>query len=511
MKFLLFPSFVLFGSLAALGDYVVDEDLGVVGPGEVSLVGSTVGGNNNSVYPKGIFTDGPSLNWGNEVVFRFELLEPATLSLTSNSIFGDADFFLLDGLATSIDLQSGKLSADNAIAAALLDGFPPETEPLPAMMPGVYYIVVEHFLGRDGQVFPGDTDFDVTLTVGETDAFDFPIDLGHVARAGSPITFDTLGSAFDTELAVYDEFGALLAENDDAGGGTESAVTFPDGLSAGFYYVVLAGSDTVFSPDFVVSSGGETGAWIFNFPLGPNFGPGLEFGDTDPAFVATETQVFTFLIEDAPLGVIDLGTIAQEDAPFSIDTIGSSFDTQLGIYDSEGFLLDFNDDIDFNGGNYLSRLNFPAGLLAGEYFLALAGYPNFYGDGFFVTVDTRIAGSSEGGNFILNHPMGPTNGSIAPSSQEWFSFTVGMPSVEGIRLTSVEVNEALTECTVTWESGLAGPFNIFVGDADDLVALGAPPLNVLPALGAAGVTSPATFPIPAGLQGASSLFIQVTD
>ena len=45
-----------------------------------------------------------------------------------------------------------------------------------------------------------------------------------------------------------------------------------------------------------------------------------------------------------PANAIDLGVIADVNVPFNIDTFGSGFDTELGLYDISGTLLFENDD-----------------------------------------------------------------------------------------------------------------------------------------------------------------------
>ncbi|NIP93469.1 MAG: hypothetical protein GWO24_08435, partial [Akkermansiaceae bacterium] len=150
-----------------------------------------------------------------------------------------------------------KVSADNGIDVALLDGIPPQTVDFVPLRPGVYYLAAENWDGVDGNLNPGNTNFDVTLTVLEAIDLDFTIDLGPIAAAGSPLELDTFGSGYNTELAIYDLFGTFLSENDDAGGGQQSAIVLPDGLAAGTYYAVIAGHDTSFGPVFDISGEGE--------------------------------------------------------------------------------------------------------------------------------------------------------------------------------------------------------------------------------------------------------------
>lgn len=67
-------------------------------------------------------------------------------------------------------------------------------------------------------------------------------DLGTLASAND---INTFGSAFDTELGLYDNNGNRLADNDDAGGGFQSQI-LTGGLANGTYYVAVGGFNTTF-------------------------------------------------------------------------------------------------------------------------------------------------------------------------------------------------------------------------------------------------------------------------
>ncbi len=513
-----------------MADYVVDRDLGVLLPGDITILGTTraisnpnppptiIGGNNNSLFVRdkegvpfpdlelgnGEVIPADQQTWGNEIVYQFELEFPALVSITSNSIVGDVDFFLLDGLATSVVDVEGvdKVSADNGIDVALLDGIPPQTVDFVPLRPGVYYLAAENWDGVDGNLNPGNTNFDVTLTVLEAIDLDFTIDLGPIAAAGSPLELDTFGSGYNTELAIYDLFGTFLSENDDAGGGQQSAIVLPDGLAAGTYYAVIAGHDTSFGPVFDISGEGEVGDWTFNFPLGPVLDPGQERGTTESSHPAVGIQFLQFSIASPPLDSLDLGILANENQPFFIDTIGSGFDTQLAMFDGAGFWLAFNDDIDLDTNNLQSELDFEEGLSAGTYFLVLAGWPHEYGDGFFV----NSLGGAEGGGYELNHPLGAEDGVLNSNEQQWFTFEVAaLPRIE---VTGLDFDPDTGRFTVAWETSLPGPFTIRVGNALDLQTN---PDNILPFEVVPEATSPQSFVVPAALQGEPEVFFQVTD
>ena len=82
---------------------------------------------------------------------------------------------------------------------------------------------------------------------------------------------------------------------------------------------------------------------------------------------------------------------------FTIDTEGSVFtpdnDTELGLFNSAGALVASDDD---GGSGLLSLITSPAGLPAGEYYLAIGGFNTTFASGFIAT------GGSNGGSYIIN-------------------------------------------------------------------------------------------------------------
>ena len=505
---------VIAGAVASHADYVVDVDLGIFPIGDTVVSGTTaqtqiapgpppvtIGGNDNSVFIQGFIN--PGLNWGNEIVYCFTLEQPSIITITKSAGFtGDPDFFLLDGLTTAVDATTGKIAAQDGVGFAFLDGVSPESATLGTVSEGIYYLSAEHYDGADGAVIPGDGSFSVTINILDAIPVDLAVDVGTIGVAGAPLNFDTFGSNFNTELAIYDLFGTLLHENDDAGGGQQSEISIPGGLLEGAYYAVLAGNDVIFDPGPLVSTGGAVGDYVVNYSRG-SAAPGVQTGTTTAGSETQETRWFLFSIGGLPDPVIDLGTIANANEPLEINSLTSGFDTELGLFDSSGFLFATNDD---GGGTLQSVMTFENGLAAGTWFVALGGYNTVYGDGFAVT-----AGSA-GGGYTLNHPLGMETGALNSGEVIWFRFGIGTaPALPSIDITSIEFNSATNEFTLSWDTTLPGPFNIFMGTAAEFAALQPAPNNVLPTAAAAGVSSPVTIPVPGGLQGAPQLLIQVTE
>ncbi len=136
-----------------------------------------------------------------------------------------------------------------------------------------------------------------------------------------------------------------------------------------------------------------------------------------------------------PDDVTELGTIAEANAPFTIDTIGNTIDTEIAVWTEFGILYDENDDANFDldgdgfADIYQSQINF-TGLSAGTYYVAVGSYDTIWGPLTFV-------GGDEGGTLTLNY--GPTPvGVVEPTPAEnsvtgeltiggvlWYSFEIG--------------------------------------------------------------------------------------
>ena len=125
-----------------------------------------------------------------------------------------------------------------------------------------------------------------------------------------------------------------------------------------------------------------------------------------------------------PDAFIDLGVVALENVPFDIDTIGSDFDTELGLFNSWGGLAEADDD---DAGSLLSLINVP-GLPAGTYFLNAGGFNTIYGaGGYEVIVDGSLG--SEGGSLNINIDGSSVYaGLLAADTNQFFRFTVAVPT-----------------------------------------------------------------------------------
>ena len=212
----------------------------------------------------------------------------------------------------------------------------------------------------------------------------------------SELTLDTLGTpnATDTEIALFDSNGMLLGENDDIDPPNRHSELVFDDLCGGIYYLAIGGFDTNFSDGFNVDQ------------FSQSFLPGLvtvnvSTGDTPQTFGSVDVVGVPF--SDSVEQSIESGTFkfielsydgGQEGSQLIIDTVGSDFDTEIGLYDANGDLID-NDDQ--GGGNDQARLTLND-LPAGDYFLVLAGWDTQFSDNFGVTTASQF----ESGMGVVN-------------------------------------------------------------------------------------------------------------
>ena len=188
------------------------------------------------------------------------------VNMESPPFFTLNDFFLLDSLTAVFDPVLGKNVAQGAVWSNFLDDAPPVQDSV-LLWSGTYYLVVESYVGDDGAVTGADASFQLGLNAIPANPSFFQESLGQLGREGVPLTFDTFGSAYDTQLALFGFDGSLIAQNDNAGDGLQSQISLPEGLEPGTYTMVVAGAGATFSEGPFTSLGGETGEGIFNYAL----------------------------------------------------------------------------------------------------------------------------------------------------------------------------------------------------------------------------------------------------
>ena len=131
------------------------------------------------------------------------------------------------------------------------------------------------------------------------------IDLCVVANEGDIFTIDTFGSDFDTELALFDQAGDLIVNNDDAVGLQSEVSTEIDATTAGLgactYFFVVGGFNHVFDDGFsaVASSTDGTASGLIGGQIN-----GIAFsGSVD----VDSVQWYSFTVVPAPASAALLG------------------------------------------------------------------------------------------------------------------------------------------------------------------------------------------------------------
>ncbi len=158
-------------------------------------------------------------------------------------------------------------------------------------------------------------------------------------------------------------------------------------------------------------------------------GPGTWYLFAAPDFLANvicgteyfaEVNIEPFVITP-PANPIDLGTIAGPTDTFSINSAGSDFDTELGLWDANGALIATNDDVSFPADvtSIISDLTLPTG----QYFFSISGFNTIFAFGFSATIDAGLGG--EGGNAAGTANATAWSTAVAPDSVVFYTFNIG--------------------------------------------------------------------------------------
>ena len=261
------------------------------------------------------------------------------------------------------------------------------------------------------------------------------ISLGSVA-AGQ-YSFDTRNSVVaDTELGLYDTSGERLDDNDDSVLGGGSLLTRE--LTPGTYFLAAGAYDTVFNQGGfdAVAPSGISESITLNVVAGP-FDPDVDISVTATGavssgaiwFVLEVTEPVLELVGETPERAISLGTIAG--GLLSVDTAGSAVrDTELGVFNPSGELLDSNDDSVLDLQSVLS-----GELQAGIYFIAAGAWNASFGNNFEATAPANQP------SVTVNVRRGPFDSAaeiVATASGEvvtgvvWFSLEVTEASPDSV-------------------------------------------------------------------------------
>lgn len=203
-------------------------------------------------------------------------------------------------------------------------------------------------IAEGGYIASGDV-IEATLVAGTVDTWTFD------ATAGDMIIFGAHSDSFNSFITLYDSNGTWLAEDDDSG------VEFSALLWG--YVIEETGTYTIEVESFSDTEAGVYTASLFTI----NYG-----GDTEHS-QSIKTAISGFE-EEGYLSAGYYNTWSYE--VFAGETVDVSvysedFDTYLEVYDSEGNLLDANDDGPDGTNSFLEVFTFPED---GVYFISVSGY-----------------------------------------------------------------------------------------------------------------------------------------
>ena len=445
----LFSLTLLFSQVTVVAQYIVDQDVGVFTvddsvtiTGDTSAAGGAV--RNNGQFHLGVTSIAG--NWGNERVYQFELTEPALINLSLLSSTGDPDFILMDSLDVVSLPDTTKESASGALVFENLDIEGETSVSLRAYPPGTYYLSVESFDGFDilNESTPTtNAQFSIELSFLSPSVFELRQVESVISSEYEALSFATSGSSNDTILALYrdddEEGGSLIAKTDNVG---ESELRFPDGLSAGIYVLAVGGQGADFFEDYGFTASESADSLVLSHSRGSINDPKELAVALDIQFDETAVKLFSFEVITPP-AALNLGKIREENSPLLLSLLDSSElpDSEIALYDGQGFIRLINDDFDPEAGVTLSALDLN-GLPEGTWYLAVTGWNHFFDNGFSNTV---LGGGTTFGEYTLTYPTGSVDGDLDPGQVNWFRFYIGEPDpIQNIEITrDIESSEFL--------------------------------------------------------------------
>ena len=292
--------------------------------------------------------------------------------------------------------------------------------------------------------------------------------------ATSQVDISTCGSDFDTQVFILDQFGSMVASNNDNGAlcwGTNGSLQ--ENLPAGTYYIVAQGGDwmtgNLVVDIFISNNAGIPGV---NMPSAIDAGTlygGGSFSDTrdngDACLNNGMGQASNEIYYRFTLGTQAMVTLSH---------CSSGFDTYMHLLDVNGQTISTNDD---NGpvctGN---RASITILLPAGTYYVVSEGYGSNTG---LITTDISVANSIQ-----------------APS----ISYSITSPIQPGVAFTASPVNTGgaigsdVMASTLIGGSGVNNPLNtatdgqgnVYVADAGNHRILKVTPGGSVSTLAGAG-------------------------
>ena len=414
-------------------------------PGDLETAVLNINGNS-----LGSIQIGEDLSVDETAFFRFEVGPPSRFIDLGNR--GPSGSFTLDTIGSGFDTEIGIWDFNGNLLNSDDDGGPGKESSISInLVDGVYFVAISEFNSvfednfvNSGSAFEaGDIETAIlnvngfqlgSVQVGEDPSveetgyfrfevggpfFDFT-NLGNVGPSGL-FTLDTIGSGFDTEIGVWNANGTLVVSDDDGGPGLESSATIT--LADGVYFLAISEFNSTFEDGFINSGSAFEAGDIETAILNIN-GTQLSSIQVGEGPSVVETAFFRFEVGGRPSGFVNLGLVGRSGS-FTLDTIGSGFDTEIGIWDANGTLLVSDDD----GGVGL-KSSATIDLADGVYFVAISEFNSTFEDGFINSGSAFEFGDIETAVLNINgNPLGSTQIGEGPSLQEtgFFRIVVGDP------------------------------------------------------------------------------------
>lgn len=235
----------------------------------------------------------------------------------------------------------------------------------------------------------------------------FTFTVTEAISASESLVISTAGSDFDTEIAIYDGLGRLVATNDNASSkNKQSLLSFGASatLPAGTYSAVLGSFNSVFG-NGQITAGSSAGG---GFEISIDSTVPVQTPST-ASYLAKDGNILPSSITETELanGWMNAGDILRFDFVLESDilygdwlaiyTTGVGFDSEIGLYDASGTLIATNDDV--YPRNPLSRLSFGLdgdngrSVVAGAYTLLVSGFNAIFGNGLKATTSSSWEGN----------------------------------------------------------------------------------------------------------------------
>ena len=205
--------------------------------------------------------------------------------------------------------------------------------------------------------------------------------------AGQTYLFNLYGSGSnpieDTLLQVYDGSFALQKQDDDGGlGRAGSLITYTAGYTGTHYLGVFdfAGGTGTFTLDLIQKGAGDVPD---TFAGAVAIAEGVSYGFIDGVAPSVygpplgETDTYKFTVEAGKFYTIEVAGGADYASNYLALPAGE-IDPFIFVYDSNGDLVTFNDDINFNAGDIGSKVGFLA-TESGTYYLDVQSYTPYTG------------------------------------------------------------------------------------------------------------------------------------